>query len=81
MSRAATAAARLLGRKGGQATGAAKRRTPQQYREIQARAVHSRRVTAAVNALVRAGDARPDVEDSIRARWGDDVLRAALAEA
>jgi hypothetical protein len=90
MARDLSSAAAALGRRGGKAgTGAAKRRTPEQYAATQAKALHSRRVEAARKMLRdvplrREGD--PIDRDpglwatlAIANKWGPDVVRDALA--
>jgi hypothetical protein len=82
ISRAAAAMGRKGGGKGGRAgTGAAKRRTPEQYREIQAKALHARRVKAARHVMAGYDSAERSVAiERIRVAWGQDVLRDALAQ-
>jgi len=81
-SRAAQSLGRKGGRIGGKTTGASKRRSPEQYAAIQAKALHTRRVKAARRMLagwsheVRADGA---TADWVRDVWGADVLRDALA--
>jgi len=89
--RAAAALGRRGGKIGGKATGASKRRTPEQYAATQAKALHSRRVKAAKRAILAARliDRAETYEDArarvcaitagIRETWGEDVLRDALA--
>ena len=62
--------------------GDAKRRSPEQYREIQAKARHSRRVKAArkmLDAYADEAKAKATAGDWVREMWGTDVLRDALA--
>jgi hypothetical protein len=63
--------------------GAAKRRSPEQYREIQAKARHARRVKAARKMLDKAksvGAFAVQVKEQVLlAKWGEEVLRDALA--
>jgi hypothetical protein len=75
-------AAAAMGRAG---KGASKRRSPEQYREIQAKARHSRRVKAARKMLAKAESVGAGAfavqvkEQVLLAKWGAAVLRDALA--
>ena len=81
MARDLSSAAAALGRRGGKAgTGAAKRRTPEQYAATQAKALHSRRVKAARRMLDEAPIEGLTAEQMATLNaWGQDVVRDALA--